>query len=114
MESIQIDEEDPQIRLNSKSEWGSNKIPRLMIDPESQYSPGEHDKPPDEQDRGECQTSHDQVKENGKRGRSSQGKVKGTQKQVREEEREVRDCNLEQREKRPKLNIIDHFGLFRQ
>ena len=27
---------------------------------------------------------------------------------------EVRDCNMEQREKRPKLNITDHFGLHRK
>ena len=38
------------------------------------------------------------------------------EKQVREENREVRDCNLEQvgERKRPKLNILDHFGLSRQ
>ena len=120
MESIQIDEEDPEVRLNSKSEWGSNKIPRLMIDPDSQYSPGEQDKPPADQNRGQDQDSHGEVKENGKRGHSSQNqvtetqKVKLPQKQVREENREVKDCNLEQSEKRLKLNILDHFGISRQ
>ena len=121
MESIQIDDEDPEVRLNSRSEWGSNKIPRLMIDPDSQYSPGDQDKPPADQNRGQNQDSQGEVKENGKRGRSGQNQVtegqsqvKLLEKQVREENREVRDCNLEQREKRPKLNILDHFGLSRQ
>ena len=43
MESIYIDDEDPEVRLNSRSEWGSNKVPRLMIDPDSKYKPGEQD-----------------------------------------------------------------------
>ena len=111
MESIQIDEEDPEVRLNSKSEWGSNKIPRLIIDPDSQYSPGEQDKPPAEQDGGGGQDCHDQVQEKGKRGHDSQDQVK---EQVRENDREVKDSTMEHREKRPKLNMLDHFGLFRQ
>ena len=35
-EAILIDNEPPQHLLNSKSEWGSNRIPRLIIDPECQ------------------------------------------------------------------------------
>ena len=31
-----IDNEPPQNLLNSKSEWGSNRIPRLIIDPDCQ------------------------------------------------------------------------------
>ena len=35
-EAIIIDNEPPQNLLNSKSEWGSNRIPRLIIDPDCQ------------------------------------------------------------------------------
>ena len=47
-ESIFIDEEDPEVRLKSRSEWGANKVPRLIIDPESRYKQGEQDQDKDQ------------------------------------------------------------------
>ena len=34
-ESVMIDQQDRSQILNSRSEWGSNRIPRLMVDPDS-------------------------------------------------------------------------------
>ena len=34
-ESVMIDQQDKGQILNSRSEWGSNRIPRLMVDPET-------------------------------------------------------------------------------
>ena len=82
-----------------------------MIDPDSQYSPGEQDNPPAEQDGGGGQDHQYQVNEKGKRGRESQDQVK---EQVRKKVREVMDSTMEHEEKRPKLNMLDHFGLFRK
>ena len=121
MESIQIDKEKPEVRHNSKSEWGSNKIPRLIIDPESQYKPVEQDEQAEQvagQSKGQDQESQREVMNNGKRGRHrhEQQKESHTQvnRQVMDIDREVMNSNMELTSKRPKLNILDHFRLSKE
>ena len=104
-ESIFIDDEDPEVRLNSRSEWGANKVPRLIIDPESKYRQGEQD-----QDKGQGQDeaqSKDEVTE----------QSQGSSKRSRPEKIKVRSENenpggmdaCSSTRKKVKLSITDHF-----
>ena len=105
-ESILIDEASPEVRLNSKAEWGGNRIPRLVIDPESQ-KPGQEPKEgqgADNQPPGQDQTrvKDVQVKQSNRDTRSSQIKRSCTGP-------EATCITVQQQLKRPKLNILDHF-----
>ena len=106
-ESIFIDEENPEVRLNSRSEWGANKVPRLIIDPESRYKQGEQDQDKDQGHQEEA-TSQGEVKRQGqgnsKRSRPENVKVKSNNEILDE----VNACSTER--KRVKLNITDHFS----
>ena len=111
MESILIDEEKPESRLNSRSEWGANKVPRLMIDPESQYDKKEGQNSTEEGpipgQENEGQGQHEQVKinNNGKRHRSSTIQVNPVT---------VNPVENIMTRKKVKLNIIDHFSTIRK
>ena len=104
-ESIFIDDEHPEVRLNSRSEWGANKVPRLIIDPESKYRQGEQDQDKD-QGQDEIQ-SQGQVIEQGqrsnKRSRPEQIKVRSGN----ESSSGVEVCSSTR--KKVKLSITDHF-----
>ena len=107
-EAITIDEASPDVRLNSKAEWGGNRIPRLVIDPESQ-KPGQEQQggqgTPDNQPPGQeyNRVKDIQVKQNNRDTRSNQIKRSCTGP-------ESTSCNtVHQEMKRPRLNILDHF-----
>ena len=106
-EAITIDEAPPEVRLNSKAEWGCNRIPRLVIDPESQR-PGQEQQggqdPPDDQPASQAnnQVKDAQVKEQRENTRSSQ-------KRSNSNPDLITGNNAQQSSKRPKLNILDHF-----
>ena len=108
MESIYIDDEDPEVRLNSRSEWGANKVPRLIIDPDSRYKPGEQDQNNDqsqEEQEGQGQTS-EQRQENGKRSRPEATKE---QVKVRSGNEIPNEEQCSSTGKKIRLNITDHF-----
>ena len=103
-ESIFIDDEHPEVRLNSRSEWGANKVPRLIIDPESKYRQGEQDQDKD-QGQDEAQ-SQDEVTEQsqGSNKRSRPEKTK-----VRSENENLGGVDASSSRKKVKLSITDHF-----
>ena len=103
-EAITIDEAPPEVRLNSKAEWGCNRIPRLVIDPESQR-PGQDQprgqEPPDDQPESQKkqQVKNIEVRKqsqeaNSRQKRSNSDMVTG---------------NIAHSSKRPKISILDHF-----
>ena len=94
-----IDQQDKGQILNSRSEWGSNRIPRLMVDPESTgQGQGEISQP----DPGE-------VKEQDSRGQGpghDQDQSHGGKRKVKVNQPEKVPNSSR---KKPKLNILDHF-----
>ena len=94
-----IDQQDRGQILNSRSEWGSNRIPRLMVDPET-TGQGQGDS---------SRQGPEEVKEQSNRGQEpgqdqSQGQGGKRKVKVTHPER-VPDSSR----KKPKLSIVDHF-----
>ena len=99
-ESVMIDQQDRSQILNSRSEWGSNRIPRLMVDPET-TGQGQGDS---------SRQGPEEVKEQSNRGQEpgqDQCQGQGGKRKVKVTPPErVPDSSR----KRSKLSMLDHFG----
>ena len=104
-EAILIDEEDNDARLNSKAEWGGNRVPRLMIDPDSHFN--------SKKEEVKSQTGQENVDQ----GQGSQENVievknqNSKRQQVKVNSKDNSDCDQDGiQRKKVKLNILDHFS----
>ena len=103
-----IGQQDNEEILNSRSEWGSNRIPRLVVDPDiagqvrpNQQAPEVNPEVKETSIPGQGSSlGQGQVQKGGKR-KPPQVKVEST--------RGVPDSS--NNVKRPKLNIKDHFKI---